>query len=325
MYLSTGAGGIFGCIFGGLMTQYHHPKWCFFWYSFMGLIVSLAACFLTKKSEDDKVWTDEPEDSDISTSLENYNAEQRREMIARGASEASVNQRDIPLRTGFCYRLKKNCQAIGRAIKMKEIFCVVIFFILRGILNPTFEEFSYFFLLNVIGISKFLFAVLVLVGQICHVVGALLYKAFCRNICARWMIFFAMIANVFATFLTFAFAKRWNKNCNINDIVFLFFTDVVFNVIQTVLYSLPLLALFAKVCPAKIEGTIFAFLTGTMNLASTVIQPGMGTLINKQFVGVTKKDLSGYSTLCLIAFICSLVTFVLLPLIPTKKQLADYK
>lgn len=139
------------------------------------------------------------------------------------------------------------------------------------------------------------------------------------------MIFFAMIANVFATFLTFAFAKRWNKNCNINDIVFLFFTDVVFNVIQTVLYSLPLLALFAKVCPAKIEGTIFAFLTGTMNLASTVIQPGMGTLINKQFVGVSKKDLSGYSTLCLIAFICSLVTFVLLPLIPTKKQLADYK
>lgn len=91
------------------MTQYHHPKWCFFWYSFMGLIVSLAACFLTKLSEDDKVWTDEPEDSDISTSLENYNAEQRRQMIARGMSEASVNQRTIPLRTGFCYRLKKNC------------------------------------------------------------------------------------------------------------------------------------------------------------------------------------------------------------------------
>ena len=307
------------------MTQYHHPKWCFFWYSFMGLIVSLAACFLTKKSEDDKVWTDEPEDSDISTSLENYNAEQRRQMIARGQSEASVNQREIPARTGFCYRLKKNCQAIGRAIQMREIFCIVIFFILRGILNPTFEEFSYFFLLNVIGISKFLFAVLVLVGQICHVLGALLYKAFCRNVDTRWMVFWAILANVFATFANFAFAKRWNKNCNINDIVFLFFTDVVFNVIQTVLYSLPILALFAKITPAKIEGTIFAFLTGTMNLASTVIQPGMGTLINKQFVGVNKKDLSGYPTLCLVAFICSIVTFVLLPLIPSKKQLVEFK
>jgi len=56
-----------------------------------------------------------------------------------------------------------------------------------------------------------------------------------------------------------------------------------------VLYSLPILALFAKITPAKIEGTIFAFLTGTMNLASTVIQPGMGTLINSKFVGANKK------------------------------------
>jgi hypothetical protein len=43
----------------------------------MGLIVSLAACFLTAKSEDDRVANDEADDSDISTSLENYNANQR--------------------------------------------------------------------------------------------------------------------------------------------------------------------------------------------------------------------------------------------------------
>lgn len=47
---------------------------------------------------------------------------------------------------------------------MKEIYFVVLFFIIRGILNPTFEEFTYFFLLNVIGVSKFIFAVLVLIG-----------------------------------------------------------------------------------------------------------------------------------------------------------------
>ena len=213
------------------MTQYHHPKWCFFWYSFMGLIVSLAACFLTPLSEDDRIASDEAEDSDISTSLEQYNAEQRRQMVSRGQSQASVNQREIPVRTGFCYRLKKNCQAIGRAIKMREIFCIIIFFVLRGILNPTFEEFSYFFLLGTIGISKFMFAILTLVGQICHVIGALLYKAFCRSVDTRWMIFWAMVVNVFSTFSNYFFAKRWNKNCNINDIVFLFFTDVVFNTI----------------------------------------------------------------------------------------------
>lgn len=69
MYLSTGFGGIFGCIFGGLMTQYYHPKWCFFWYSWMGLIVAISACFLTKESELDRVSDlDVPSDDEILTS-----------------------------------------------------------------------------------------------------------------------------------------------------------------------------------------------------------------------------------------------------------------
>jgi len=214
--------------------------------------------------------------------------------------------------------LKKNCQAIGRAIKMREIYFVVIFFLAKSIIVPSFDEFSYFFLLNVIGISKFMFAVLVLIGQIAHIVGALIYKAFCRNIETRWMIFFAMVVTSVGYFLNFCFAKSWNKDWGIDDLVSLLFTDVVLGVVSTVLYSLPLLALFAKITPAKIEGTIYAFLTGTMNFGTTVISPGMGTWINHQFVGVNKRDLSNYPTLCLIQFLCSLVVFALLPLIPMK-------
>ena len=206
---------------------------------------------------------------------------------------------------------------------MREIYFIVIFFIAKGLLNPTFEEFSYFFLLNVIGISKFTFALLVLIGNICHVVGALFYKAFCRSVETRWMVLFAMIVAVFSTFLNFCFAKRWNTDIGISDLVFLLFTDIVFSVVGTLLYTLPILALFAKITPAKIEGTIFAFLTGTMNLASTVISPGMGTWINHQFVGVNKKDLSNYSTLCLVAFIGSILTLALLPLIPTKEMIIE--
>ena len=47
---------------------------------------------------------------------------------------------------------------------MKEIYFLVIFFLAKAIIVPSFEEFSYFFLMNVVGISKFIFAVLVLVG-----------------------------------------------------------------------------------------------------------------------------------------------------------------
>ena len=58
-----------------------------------------------------------------------------------------------------------------------------------------------------------------------------MYKAFCRAVDTRWMILFAMITAVVSTFLNFVFAKRWNKNMGIDDLFFLFFTDVVFSTI----------------------------------------------------------------------------------------------
>jgi len=89
-----------------------------------------------------------------------------------------------------------------------------------------------------------------------------------------------MCVGVIGAFLNFAFAKRWNLEIGIPDMAFLFATDVIFSVISVILYSLPILALFAKITPPKIEGTIFAFLTGTMNLANSIIAPNVGTFEN---------------------------------------------
>ena len=84
---------------------------------------------------------------------------------------------------------------------------------------------------------------------------------------------------------------------------------------------LPCLALFAKITPPGIEGTVFAFLTGTWNLDQSVLQPMGGSLINAQFVGVNKDDQSGYSTLCLISLICAFLNFALLPLVALRKDI----
>ena len=89
---------------------------------------------------------------------------------------------------------------------MREIFQVVIFFLALAILNPSFSEFSYFFLLNVIKISKFMFSLLVLIGQICHIFGALIYKAFCRNVETRTMVMISLITTVISNFLNYCFA-----------------------------------------------------------------------------------------------------------------------
>jgi len=84
---------------------------------------------------------------------------------------------------------------------------------------------------------------------------------------------------------------------------------------------LPTLALFAKITPTKIEGTVFAFLTGTTNLASSVLSPLVGVYINEKFVGVTADDLSNYKYLCFITMLTSFLGFLILPMIPKKAQI----
>lgn len=87
------------------------------------------------------------------------------------------------------------------------------------------------------------------------------------------------------------------------------------------MYVLPTMALFAKITPSKIEGTVFALLTGTVNLASSVISPMIGVYMNKRFVGVTADDLSGYPQLCIIGIITSFFGFLVIPLIPLKDEI----
>ena len=66
MYISTGFGGALGCIYGGLMTQYSTPLWCWFYYSFFGLVVTLFAFLLSPEAEKDAELL--LGESDISTS-----------------------------------------------------------------------------------------------------------------------------------------------------------------------------------------------------------------------------------------------------------------
>lgn len=57
---------------------------------------------------------------------------------------------------------------------------------------------------------------------------------------------------------------------------------------------MPILALFVKVTPPKIEATVFAFLTGTSNLSSNVLSPLIGVWLNDRYAHVTADNLSNY-------------------------------
>lgn len=267
------------------MDQYH-PKYAFLIYGVFGGVLGLSCFFLRREAENEYVDGEVPELTEWSSEL----------ISGEGPSEAARRRQQIeadrPPRgeEGFWFNLKKNMKQIGWALQRKEIYCVVIYFILDGLTNPSFSDFSYFFLLNVIGVSKFMFAMIALIGQICSVIGVMIYEKFLKDTEVRTVLFWNVVLAIIGALLNYFFAKRWNLSIGVSDYVFLIFTDVVFGAIAISFGTLPVLALFAKITPRRIEGTMFAFLTGTSNLDQGVLQPMVGSWINSQFVGVNKDD-----------------------------------
>ena len=151
------------------------------------------------------------------------------------------------------------------------------------------------------------------------------YENQLKDIEVRTVLYWSTIVSVISSICQYSFAMRWNKYLHINDIAFIMVTDTIFNVISMAMNTLPTMALFAKVTPKKIEGTVFAFLTGTTNLANNVISPMIGVWINQKFVGVTAENLTKYKTLCLIGLMTSLLGFFILPLIPLKSDIERYQ
>lgn len=163
------------------------------------------------------------------------------------------------------------------------------------------------------------------IGQFTSIFGTMFYENTLKDVEVRTVLYWSTIVSVVSSVCQYSFAMRWNKYIYVNDIVFVVVTDTIFNVISMAMNTLPTMALFAKVTPAKIEGTVFAFLTGTTNLANNVISPMIGVWINEKFVGVTADDLSKYKYLCLVGLITSLLGFLILPLIPLKDDIQRYQ
>lgn len=131
------------------------------------------------------------------------------------------------------------------------------------------------------------------------------------------MMTFAFIMNITQSLSNLCFSLRWNLLLGIPDLTFLFTTEFIFGVSNSMFFVLPILSLFAKMTPPKVEGTIFAFLTGTWNLSEHVIAPCVGAFINQHFVGIDKDHIQNYPTLRLISFVGCISSCALIPIIPT--------
>ena len=105
-WLCKASGGIIATVITSYMTEYLHPRWCFLFYSVLGLPVFFSGMCLNKQIDQE------------------------------GLDEMS----DSPLEN-----VKKTLKEVAEVRKIPQILQVAAFLIISGILAPSFSTFWYYY------------------------------------------------------------------------------------------------------------------------------------------------------------------------------------
>lgn len=207
---------------------------------------------------------------------------------------------------------------VNTAVREPVFRRVILFLLLNG-LTPTFGSFGYYFMLDVVGVSKFTIGMLGVLGYTSLMAGSALYQCGCHKKEFRTLGAYSVLLTLAFAPLNLLFVLRLNNDYGLPDMFVIVFSDVVSETIASCLVLLPLMVLFAKITPKRIEATAFAFLTGTSNFTGT-LRGFVGYLVNL-FVGVSQSDLSNYYVLVVIATAMSAAPLLYLNLLPTRGEL----
>jgi hypothetical protein len=116
-------------------------------------------------------------------------------------------------------------------------------------------------------------------GYFCLLLGSSAYNYGFHKMEFRTLCVISILLSLCFAPLSMMFVLRKNIEYGLPDMFVIIFTEIVSDVFGQCLGLLPLMVLFAKITPKRIEATGFAFLTGTSNLTGS-IRGLIGTLIN---------------------------------------------
>jgi len=256
----------------------------------MGLAVSINALFLTQESENAADITDVDEEED----------------------------------TSFIKASKAAYHKIKNAVQMPEIYQILIYFILTGIMTPDFSSFKYYFLLNTVKLSPLEYSYISILAMVTGILGTMIYGHWLKHVEVRTITMWSIVLFCINGITDYLFVIGYTAKIGLSDRNYIYGSIIVFGIVGNAISFLPIMALFAKIIPAKIEGTMFAFLTGISNLSSTIISSQIGYFINERFFNVTSKNMTHYKYLVLVTMVTNFLGFLILRLIPTSKEIENW-
>lgn len=152
--------------------------------------------------------------------------------------------------------------------------------------------------------------------------GSIMFNSLLKEKEFTFMMVMASFTNFVGAILTMLFCRGYYFG--LPKFLYVCFTSTVTDTLYQCFNTLPLMVMFAKLIPEKVEASLFAFLTGLSNLCNLFLSGNLGNLINL-WVGVTDSyDSLAANTWKLYAIqaVCSLLPLAFIWLIPTREQVA---
>lgn len=118
------------------------------------------------------------------------------------------------------------------------------------------------------------------------ILGTILYKRYFKETEPRKIIGLAICLTVIASFCDMIFVLRWNLIIGIPDVVWVICSSTALGTLIFAFLAIPPSVLFAKMTPAHVEATIYAFVTSVAALVMPMSK-FLGVFINKMTFNVT--------------------------------------
>lgn len=140
---------------------------------------------------------------------------------------------------------------------------------------------------------------LTLLGAFALIIGIALYQKYFKEAEPRTMIGLAMLLTIFASIFDLIFVLQWNLVIGIPNIVWVMFSSTAMNTLIYAFLILPPGVLFAKLTPAHVEATMYAF-TSSLTAMVYPLSKFLGTFLNTLTFNVTSDDLSNLYKLYIV-------------------------
>lgn len=133
----------------------------------------------------------------------------------------------------FCQDVRRNLGDIREAMRIPQIYRAILFFLLNGLIVPSFGDFSYYFSINIVQFSKFTVSMLTLIGFITLLTGTMAYERWLKNYEVRKLLQWNLMIGTLGCFIQLIFATRLNLALGLSDLSFVIVSSVITDTLST--------------------------------------------------------------------------------------------